>query len=415
MHAKFLKVFSILVLTSATLFFSACIDKDDDPDPGPTEEAGTILWTWETDGDVGIVSQPALGDDGTVYVAAGGGTVTWVPTRVFAINPDSSEKWVSEDLDHAGASSNIVVGSDGTVYVIGFLTLYAINPDNGQFKWTWEAPDSYHTQIGWLAIGEDHMIYCANIAAGSYVRSLFAVKEGVTQWRRDRESIYGASHPIIGPNGNLYVYWRHQITGNHHIDSYNPTTGQLRWASEPLEAGLYSATSMVFNESGNLLVSIHNPYKVLEIDPADGSTISVSEQQLNLMSICPNTDIYTYIGNSGLQCFTGSISENWMVENGVSGSHGVAVDVDNRAYVNGWTGSFGGNIQCWNNDGTLNWATAAASGAHAPLIDDDHRIYVAGGVFPGYLTCIQGDRPLAQSAWPRPDHDNKNTRNYNLW
>lgn len=52
----------------------------------------------------------------------------------MALNKENGTvKWHSPDFDHMDISSEIIVGDDGTIYVIGYYTLYAIDPSSGQF------------------------------------------------------------------------------------------------------------------------------------------------------------------------------------------------------------------------------------------------------------------------------------------
>ena len=64
-----------------------------------------------------------------IYFGASGGTVFWKAARIYALNKENGKiKWKSEALDHIALGSQIVVGDDGTLYVIGYYNLYAIDP-----------------------------------------------------------------------------------------------------------------------------------------------------------------------------------------------------------------------------------------------------------------------------------------------
>ncbi|NQT47439.1 MAG: PQQ-like beta-propeller repeat protein, partial [Chloroflexi bacterium] len=79
------------------------------PYTGP--EAPAALWSFPT-GDI-IYGSPAIGADGTIYVTSKGGG-----RRLFAINPDGSEKWsfLLGGLPNQGGSSP-AIAADGTIYV----------------------------------------------------------------------------------------------------------------------------------------------------------------------------------------------------------------------------------------------------------------------------------------------------------
>mgnify|MGYP001823841558 FL=1 len=70
-----------------------------------------------------MLSSPAIDSDGTIYVGSGDG-------KLYAINPDGTEKW---DLAiWIIGNSSPAIGSDGTIYVGSVDNkLYAIYGDSG--------------------------------------------------------------------------------------------------------------------------------------------------------------------------------------------------------------------------------------------------------------------------------------------
>lgn len=86
---------------------------------------GTEKWTFET-GDV-ISSSPAIGPDGIIYVGSRN-------ENLYAINPDGTQKWAFKAGDYI--TSSPAIGADGTIYFGSNDTnLYAINSDETE-KWT---------------------------------------------------------------------------------------------------------------------------------------------------------------------------------------------------------------------------------------------------------------------------------------
>jgi outer membrane protein assembly factor BamB len=78
---------------------------------------GTPIWEFETGGNV--LSSPAIGSDGTVYVGS-------ADNKLYAINGKSGVKlW--EFQTGGRVDSSPAIGSDGTVHVGSGLKLYAIN------------------------------------------------------------------------------------------------------------------------------------------------------------------------------------------------------------------------------------------------------------------------------------------------
>jgi hypothetical protein len=111
-----------------------------------SENNGQLKWNYMTGGGI-RESSPAIGSDGTIYVAS-------FDKKLYAINPDGTEKW-NFWINGSGYSSP-AIGFDGTIYVGGGnLKFWAINPD-GTEKWNFTT--------GWSvlsspAIGPDGTIY----------------------------------------------------------------------------------------------------------------------------------------------------------------------------------------------------------------------------------------------------------------
>ncbi|SHH42922.1 Outer membrane protein assembly factor BamB, contains PQQ-like beta-propeller repeat [Marisediminitalea aggregata] len=134
-----------------------------------------------------IWSSPALGVDGTIYVASKYG-------ELYAVNPDGSIKWVfnTESAIHASP----VVDSDGTVY-LGAINgvFYAVNPD-GSLKWSFTTENAI---IGSAAIGADGVIYVGSMDSYMYALS----STGELRWKYRTGNPIGSS-PAIADDGTVY-------------------------------------------------------------------------------------------------------------------------------------------------------------------------------------------------------------------
>ncbi|MHB8521051.1 MAG: outer membrane protein assembly factor BamB family protein [Limisphaerales bacterium] len=108
---------------------------------------GTEKWEWPTDFAAApsgrVLSNPAVGADGTLYVATANGS----SSGVFAFTDagtGASQKWTypATTIQIGEIHSNLVIDGDGTIYfgthagteTNGVPHLWAINPD-GTFKW----------------------------------------------------------------------------------------------------------------------------------------------------------------------------------------------------------------------------------------------------------------------------------------
>jgi hypothetical protein len=412
------RIRSFFIFLIPVILFSYCeeTEKITDPiDPGQTQ-LGEQIWAWETPVGESITASPAIGDDGTIYVVTGGGNFSLDPARVFAVNRDGTTRWFTDPLDHNAGSSDVAIGPDGTIFAIGSSTLYAIDPYTGLFKWTWEPPEPHRYKIGYLALGEDNTVFCSNIDTGSYPRAIFAVKHGYIQWKVSRNSDHGAKHLMVSRNSQLKLFWRNEESGNYHVESFNPTSGSLNWSTE-IDEGQVKTLQDYGN--GTLLAVTSSPEKVYWIDGLTGTFIQEKDIAANQISIGADGNFYTFVPNTGLTAYNGSGDVLWSVDNGWSGHSGVALTEDNKVLVFGFPSEkfANGNFQCFSNSGEFLWSklTGDSYSFNAPLITPNGKIFVYEGSRPGTLICLKGDQGLANTGWPRPQHDNKNTRNTNLW
>ncbi len=94
-----------------------------------------------------VESSPAIGSDGTIYIGS-------FDDKLYAINPDGTEKWNFKTSNHVFSSP--AIGFDGTIYVGSQDNkLYAIKPD-GTEKWNFTAGKYVQSSP---AIGSDGTIY----------------------------------------------------------------------------------------------------------------------------------------------------------------------------------------------------------------------------------------------------------------
>lgn len=137
-----------------------------------------------------IAGSLAIGTDGSIYYAAGGGTSTQTGSD-FAVNSaDGTLKWRSEKMDNIGINSQIVVGDDGIVYAIGNVIVYGFDPDNGSTVLKWELPDKLpykdndvwvKSGIGKLALTNEGNLIFGSVGSGSYYRSMYCLNPKSSQ------------------------------------------------------------------------------------------------------------------------------------------------------------------------------------------------------------------------------------------
>lgn len=132
--------------------------------------AGDKKWEFKT-GD-SILSSPAVGHDGTVYVGSDDG-------KLYAIRTNGTQKWAFET--GGSVQSSPAVGADGTTYVgSDDRTLYAISGDGTQ-KWAFET--------GGIIFASPAVDADGNIYVGSHDFKLYAIKpDGTAKWTNPFET-----------------------------------------------------------------------------------------------------------------------------------------------------------------------------------------------------------------------------------
>ncbi len=132
----------------------------------------------------------SIGPDGTAYLLSDN-------TLMFAIAENASgvpyEKWIYQA--EVGPMSEPIFGADGTIYVYEkWSSTIAISPDDGSQLWS---IGSYHTQSSAITALEDGTIIAAgNTGHGGYDN------EGNNTWT---VSSAGDNCAIVGEDGNFYV------------------------------------------------------------------------------------------------------------------------------------------------------------------------------------------------------------------
>jgi len=211
--------------------------------------------------------QPAIGQDGTIYIVFPGavGMVDCVIGSIHALNPDGSVKWEKGIWTYGLSPPS--VGADGTIYVAGTY-LYAFDPDSGQI--IWKRPIKgyegayYYTALtpvitldGNIITGVDHRDYYA-------LRAFDSGSEGEIIWtfrESDNRCDFFLFNPVVDREGIVFIPWvvthtaTQQLTEIYWVDSKNGQTKQV------LEIpGVYFAqprtSNLAIGAKGNLYVLV---------------------------------------------------------------------------------------------------------------------------------------------------------------
>jgi outer membrane protein assembly factor BamB len=289
---------------------------------------GTKIWNFATGDEVR--SSITIGDDGTIYIGC-------YDKNLYAINPNGTEKWrfKTEGIIY----SSPAIGKFGTIYAeSGDENLYAINP-NGIEIWRFSARDSLRYSP---AIGKDGTIYFGG-------RNLYAInRDGTEKWRFDLFADAGGS-PAIGDDGTIYIASDY----NNYLYAIHPN-GTEKWKFKTY-ASVQSSVSI--DKNGTLYVESHDGY---------------------FYAVNPNG------------------TEKWKIRGGATLDCSPAIGSDSIIYRGG---------DAINPNGTLKWYSQKAD--TNPALGDDGTIYIGHG---RWLVAIYGDSDgLADSSWPMFHHDNKHT------
>ena len=331
---------------------------------GPDTSA--VKWTFST-GDK-IHGSAAIAEDGTIYI----GTRDYCPltrSRLYAINPDGTEKWHWSPPRYQGnwlvdyIDSTPGIASDGTIYTGCWnRRLYALYP-NGTLKWEFYDSNWKKSRAFVLtspAIAPDGVIYIGNNNG-----KLYAINsDGSLKWSYQTGKAIQSS-PAVGSDGTVYV-------GSYDRNLYaiNPD-GSLKWkyltgmiraspaigSDGTVYVGSYDKNLYAINPDGSLKWKYQTGCWVVS-SPAIGSdgTIYVGSHDNKLYAINPG----------------GSLK--WSYNTGCCITSSPAID----AYGTIYTGSADKHIHAINPDGSLLWNYNTGNGIYhsSPAIASDGTVYI---------------------------------------
>ncbi|WP_180994068.1 outer membrane protein assembly factor BamB family protein [Bacillus sp. Marseille-P3661] len=279
-----------------------------------------LYWIYKTGRSV--ETSPVIAEDGTLYVASF--------DKLYALNPDGSEKWTFPIGGVYRASP--VIGSDGTIY-IGSTTgyLYAVDPD-GNEKW-----NVYLNKVlyGSPALASDGTVYI--VANGK----LYAVDStGIKKWEYTPSYYNISNSPIVATDGTIY------IGGYQKFEALSPE-GTQKWE-----------------------FSLTNSPSTATVGP-DG-TLYVSDTD-TLYALTPDGE------------------ENWSYQSPGGGFIGnPALGANNLIYIPvNIINSNSSGLYVLNTSGEFQWTYSIRDISQDLIIDTEGSIYVGSGF--GYFYAIRSD------------------------
>ena len=316
-------------------------------------------WAFQTGG--WVVSSPAIGADGTVYVGSEDG-------KVYALDGTTgTQKWAFTTGGIVDSSPAVDV--DGTVYVGSYdHKFYALDGADGSQKWSFTTGD---WMISSPAIGIDGTIY-----VGCWDGKVYALDgaTGTQKWAFST-GVDVHSSPAIGVDGTVYVGSMNHGSGNGTVYALDGSTGNPKWA---FATGGMIGSSPAVGADGTVYVGCHNG-NVYALDGATGTQKWVFTIGGEIWS-CPaiGSDGTVYIGswNDGkiyaLDGATGGLKWAFTTGDWVYSSPGIGAD--GTVYV----GSFDHKVYAIDSaTGAPKWAFTTGDWVYSsPAIGTDGTVYI---------------------------------------
>jgi len=292
-----------------------------------------VKWTFHSGG---LVYSPAIGPDGTIYVGSG-------DAKLYAINPNSSEKWSFTTTAHMNTTP--AIACDGTIYAARYSgRLFAINPD-GTEKWAFSPGGNIRSSP---AIGGDGTIYF-----GSDDNKFYAINpDGSEKWTFTTTGNVFRS-PAIGPDGIIYIASGDVGEGTYVLHALYPW-GTRKWY---FAAGDVIASAAVAEDGTIYFGSID--YNLYALNP-DGS-VAWQFDTGNFIESSPaigaDGTIYVGCNDSKLYAIGPNGQEKWSFATGGTVRYSPAIGGDGTIYV----GSGDGKVYAIDPDGNEKWSYLTGS------------------------------------------------------
>jgi len=322
-------------------------------DTGPGTDVGAPSSPWP----ISLLSSPAIGPDGTVYLHAGSKLYALSPDGVLlweaALDPEQATeaKVATITTTAAGLISSPAVGADGTIYLGSGSKFYAIDP-NGIERWSLETYSWWDEKSGLIlsspAIAKDGAIY-----VGAGCKILAVDPDGGERW----EFITGnlvLSSPAIGSDGTIYVG---SFDGK--LYALNPASS-LRWT---FDTGWWIESSPAVGEDGTIYIT--SGLKLYALNPDGEMRWAFTAEDLLTSPVIGqgkgrDEDEAIYVGSwdGTLYAIDPDGEERWSFT--VEGMVLLppVIDVNGTIYVSSSTGK----LYALNPDGTTRWEISISEG-----------------------------------------------------
>ncbi|EDY84738.1 PQQ enzyme repeat domain protein [Verrucomicrobiia bacterium DG1235] len=352
-------------------------------------ETGDEVWSFQTVGS--IFGAPAVGADGAVYVGSR-------DSKVYAVNPDGTQKWVFETGDWVDSSPTLS-HDESAVYVGSWDDkMYAVSTVNGAKLWDF--------QTGNLIVSSPALDASGNLYFGSSDGFFYSVDpSGVLRW-----SFYvGAeldSSPAVSESGNIHVGGYDGVLYSFSEDGDLLWEFATRTTEDPEDQRIAGA------------ISIGDDNEVY-FGGGDGYCYAVDEDGDLIWEFeaYGKVDTGVVLGNDGEVIFASRSGYVYAVD-----AFGVllwesfvgdvfystpAVDDEGRVYVGSYLGNGVSGINVLDDTGEIVWEYLVLDYIDSsPVIDQLGRLLF--GCYDGALYALEANAEPAQSGWNRFGGDRGN-------
>ncbi len=349
----------------------------------------TVLWEATIGGNT--YSSPAVGPDGSVYLATDSGSDDGV---LHAFTTNGAPHWTLPLGTQARCSPTLA--PDGTLYLcVSYPTnqLLAVDPA-GRVKWRFEAGSTLQSAV---SLGADGTAY---FTANS--GTLFAVRTNGTQaWRFETEAGAGISTPSLASDGTIYVgAGKPLATGGTAGVFYalNPD-GTEKWRFES-PRGPFSATPAIAADGTILAASFFNDGMLYALSP-DGRKLWELKTGASLRDpvIAPNGTIYVANLNQVLWSVRPDGKTNWALNTQSPRISIPALSADGALhFVDSYS-----KLRAWAPSGRELWSVEiGGNGSSSPALDSAGRLLVGAW---GKLVAVAASGPPPATGWPMFSRD----------
>ena len=366
-------------------------------------QPGTKVWDFTTINP--ILASPPVAADGTIYAAS--------YENIYALTPGGSNKWIFPTPFTAlypDFYSSPAIGSNGTIYVAGAANgvLYALDSATGTNRWTFsissDANNNNSVFYSSPAIGSDGAIYIGGYKIQNNDTSyLYAINsDGTKRWRyATPNGIY--SSPVISQDGATIYFG----CDDHILYALSTNGTTLRWT---FDAGATLTVSPAIGKDGAIYfgsTSASHKFFAVNTNGTQRWSYLLTNASASVNSSAAIGDDGTiYFGSNDHYLYAmnpnGTLKWSALCGNAVESSPAIAAD--GIIYV----GCGDGKIYAFDGSGSNLWTFPTGNYVScSPAIGTNGNVYV--GSADNKFYALSGDSSLARTQWPMFRHDLQHT------